>query len=331
MRQLCRSALAAASLAALGALPLAADDAAPPAEAARPPISQIEGTAPVETPQERMERFKRERGAGSDRPFDAMAAQAEADMQAQRDAAIGSSEVAESVSAAQSVEDYARAVERLQDELGEIGGGWGGTPCTDQEPDWAAQHDWVPYRKLARGDFQSEDPNKLRLTVAAKKGSAAAYLALVFSCVVTPNLAETRPGVFTASLGDVRYFVALSRKSSYLIADFDERSYAFQHEQQHFDIAHQLARWLNQSHDAISAKLVREGRSEQEALGRLQLAFGELMLKVQRDARALDSAYDRATLHGLESSVQTQWNFRIQDGLEAIAKGVKLETRAYTK
>lgn len=341
MRRVLCSALAALPLGALAALPLFADDAPPagdpasptiaaPETPARPPVSQIEGTAPVETPQERMERFKRERGAGSDKPFEGFAKQAELEMQRQREAAIGSATLAGELAAEQTVEDFSREVEKLQDQLGALATSWGGTPCMEQEPDWAAQDDWIRYRRLSREDYLSEQPAKLGLTVGTQQGTAAGYLALIFSCVVTPSVVqEGGGGAFIASLAAVRYFALLSRNNSYLVAD--ARDYALQHEQLHFQLAHQFARWLNKHHDAIRSKMTRRGRSRDEALGLLQLEFGKHMLAVQRDARALETAYDSETQHGLDSEAQTQWNFRIQDGLEAMAKGVKLETRAAAK
>ena len=58
--------------------------AAAPEEAKRAPITNIDGSAPAETPQDRLERFKREKGAGSDKPFEGFALQAEQEMERQR-------------------------------------------------------------------------------------------------------------------------------------------------------------------------------------------------------------------------------------------------------
>lgn len=169
----------------------------------------------------------------------------------------------------------------------------------------------------------------MNLTVVASQGRASAYLATLITCVVTPNVVQPEPnGLWVASLSNVRYMAVLSRESSYLIADAQD--YALAHEQLHFEIAHQLARWLTKNQETIRVKLTRQGRSKEEALGLLQLELGKHMLAVQRDVRALETAYDRETEHGLDSERQTQWNFRIQDGLEAMAKSVRLETRVPT-
>ena len=92
---LASTAFAEAEDAAGGEAPPASEEPAskaPPKE----PITSISGSPPAETLQERMERFKREKGAGSDKPFEGFATQAEADMQRQRDEAIsGPAQVAQ--------------------------------------------------------------------------------------------------------------------------------------------------------------------------------------------------------------------------------------------
>jgi hypothetical protein len=326
----------------------AAAETAPPEQPKRAPITNIGGSAPAETPQQRLERFKRERGAGSDKPFEGFATQAEQDMQRVRDAAISGSGVApgggatnasdasleqEILSDDEIAENRAQAQEMLQDRLFKLGA-WGGSGCVTEEPDWSQQDDWIRHRPLVRGDFLSEQDEKATLAVRVPNAVVGAYVALVFSCELKPVLRQVREGLWAAEIANVHYYALLSRNSSWWNADPTLRGsegYTLGHEQLHFDIADAFAKWLNQNRTKIVAKLRGSGRSPEEAVGQLQLSWAKHMLAVQEDFGAIETAYDRETKHGTVLDKQTFWSWRAKDGFAEIAKTVKLRTRKYVE
>ncbi len=326
----------------------AAAETAPPEEPKRAPITNIGGSAPAETPEQRLERFKRERGAGSDKPFEGFATQAEQDMQRQRDAAISGSGAVPGGGATNNsdaslekeilqddeiIEDRAQAQERLQDRLTKLGA-WGGSGCVTDEPDWSQQDDWIRHRPLVRGDFLSEKEEKAELAVRVPNAVAGAYVALVFSCELKPVLKQVREGLWSAEIESVHYYALLSRKDSWWNADPSLRGrdeYTLGHEQLHFDIADAFAKWLNQNRTKIVAKLRGSGRSPEVAFGQLQLSWAKHMLAVQEDFGTIETAYDRETKHGTVLDKQTFWSWRAKDGFAEIAKGMKLQTRKYVE
>lgn len=326
----------------------AAAETAPPEQPKRAPITNIGGSAPAETPQQRLERFKRERGAGSDKPFEGFATQAEQDMQRVRDAAIGGSGVVPGGGATNAsdaslekeilrddeiAENRAQATEMLQDRLMELGA-WGGSGCATEEPDWSQQDDWTRHRPLVRGDFLSEQEEKAKSAVHVPNSVTAAYVALLFSCELKPVLRQVREGLWSAEIANVHYYSLLSRKESWWNADPTLRgseAYTLGHEQLHFDIAEAFAKWLNQNRTKIIAKLRGTGRSPEEAVGQLQLSWAKHMLAVQEDFGAIETAYDRETKHGTVLDKQTFWSWRAKDGFAEIAKTVKLQTRKYVE
>jgi hypothetical protein len=334
MRDRARSALLFCFCSLLGApavpgIAAEGDESAEPAvaaEAAKPqPVTQITGSAPAETLQERMERFKREKGAGSDRPFDGFAAQAEADMQRQREEAIAGRTV-EDADADQSVENRVAARERLQDALARLGA-WGGSLCTEIEPAWSTQEDFIRFRKLNAGDFQSER-NKTPAAVSVSGAAPTGFAAILFSCEIQPLVQQVAEKQWIARPARVRYYAVLSRQQSWL-AEHPESREAFMlgHQQLHFDMANEYANWLNKDREARIAGVDAVGLSAADAMGKLQLKWGEHMLAVHEDFDALETAFDRDTKHGASSEKQTEWSFRLDDGFEALAKGVKLKTR----
>ena len=313
----------------------AAPEEKPPPPSA--PIDSIQGTAPTETPEERMERFKRERGAGSDHPFDGFATAAAQEAERRRLEAIGGGQPTERTAAEEALEaevlgddeiadSRSRELEHLQDKLATLGA-WGASGCVTQEPDWVTQDDWIRHRKLGRDDFLSTKEQKAKLAVKVPGGASAAYAAIVFSCELAPAVGQVREGVFAASVGKVRYYAMLSRRESYWspIADESEE-YTLGHEQLHFDIAESFARFLNQHQDQIRAKLTGSGKTAEVATGNLQIAWAKHMIAVQNDFEALQNAYDRETKHGAILKAQTAWQWRVQDGFPAISKGIRLET-----
>ena len=302
------------------------------AETERKPITSTSGSAHSETLQERMARFKREKGEGSDRPFDGFAAQAERDMQAQRSAAIGGD--ANSVRTkeereqwTENTEDRALELEMLEDRLAELSEPWGASGCYFEEPDWNAQDDFIKHRKLTRGDFLSEKEEKVKLAVRVPNSQTGAYVSLTFACVAQTQVRPTEDGKQLAEVTSVRYFALLSRNESFWspISD-DQLAYVLGHEQRHFDIAESFARHLNTLEAKLRARYRAAGRSPEEAMGKLQLEWGQLVKLVQEDFDRLETAYDRETKHGTVLDKQTEWHWRIDDGFAAIAKGVKLES-----
>jgi hypothetical protein len=330
-------AVCASPVGSAGDTPSSSGAAAPGASAPKEPVDSIQGTAPTETPQERMERFKRERGAGSDRPFDGFATAAAQEAERRRSESIGSAQPGERSAAEEALEaevlgddeiaeSRSKELEYLQDKLASLGA-WGASGCVTQEPDWGQQDDWIRHRKLARDDFQSTKEQKAKLAVKVAGATSAAYAAIVFSCALEPNVTEVRAGQFLATIAKVRYYAVLSRKDSYWspIADESEE-YTLGHEQLHFDIAESFARYLNQHQDKIRAKLSGIGKTADVATGNLQVAWAKHMIAVQNDFEAIQTVYDRDTKHGALLKEQTAWGWRVQDGFVAIAKGIRLET-----
>jgi hypothetical protein len=306
----------------------APDNSAPEPE--RKPITSTSGTAPSETLKERMERFKREKGAGSDRPFDGFATQAERDMQAQREAAIGGSP--DGVRTAEERKQWSsnaemRALEQelLEDSLEQLAATWGASGCFPEEPDWNAQDNIIKHRKLTRNDFLSEKEQKVQMAANVPGAQVGAYVALQFSCVVKSKITPLEDGRHQAEVTHARYFALLSRNESYWAPQSDGNlAYVLGHEQIHFDIAEAFARHLTSLEDKIRARMISVGKTPEEAIGRLQLQWGQHMKLVQEDFERIETAYDRETKHGILLDKQTEWKWRSEDGFEAIAKGIKL-------
>jgi hypothetical protein len=298
---------------------------APEAAAKPEPITQITGSAPAETLQERMERFKREKGAGSDRPFDGFATQAEAEMQRQRAEAIAGRTVQEA-EAEQSVENRVAARERLQDALAQLGA-WGGSLCVEVEPAWNTQDDFIRFRTLRADDFRSER-SKTLAAVSVPGAAPTGFAAILFSCEIQPLVQQVAEKQWIARPVRVRYYAVLSRQQSWL-AEHPESREAFMvgHQQLHFDMANEYALWLNKHGEARIAGIEAVGATAADATFKLQLKWGEHMLAVHEDFDALETAFDRDTKHGSATEKQTEWNFRLGDGFEALAKGIKLTTR----
>jgi hypothetical protein len=332
--------LAAAALAQEGGPPQdpaeAQTGATGEGEAAEPPkrepITQIGGTAPTETLQERMERFKREKGAGSDKPFEGFATQAEQEAQQRRAAALGE-QAREEAEAEEAVETRIEARETVQDRLQELGA-WGASNCAESEPAWSLQDDFIRHRKLARDDFRyAGERGKAAAAVRVPKVEPGGFAAIVFSCELKPQVNKVRDKeMYVATLAQLRYYALLSRKDSWLSPDAARReSYVIGHQQLHFDMANAFATWLTSKRDVIQTKLRGFGRTPEIALGELQLRVGEHMLDVHSDFDMLESVFDRDTKHGGDAEKQTAWNFRVGDGFPALAKGLRLETRKVTE
>jgi hypothetical protein len=295
----------------------------------REPITHIGGAAPTETLQERMERFKREKGAGSDKPFEGFATQAEQEMQRQREAAIGGRDV-DDAAAEQSVESRIAAREKLQDALFELGE-WGGSMCAEVEPAWSAQDDFIKHRKLSASDFLFAG-DKSVAAVAVPKAAPTGFAAILFSCEIQPVVQQVKDKLFIARPARVRYYALLSRRQSWLAEHAESReAFVVGHQQLHFDMANAFAGWLNQNRERTLARMQGAGPSPEVAIGRLQLQWAEHMLAVYDDFDALETAFDRDTKHGAAAEKQTEWSFRLGDGFEALAKGIRLATRSKTK
>lgn len=327
-------ALTGAACAVLLAANARADDAPPasgdaPTEAPKKaPITQIEGSPPEETLQQRMERFKREKGAGSDKPFEGFAAQAEADMQKQRADAIarGAGTVSEEAQAASAVETRVGARERTQDALAQLGA-WGGSGCVEIEPAWNTQDDFIRHRKLGVGDFLSSR-DESAAAVAVAKSPPLGFAAIVFSCEIAPDVQQIGEKQYIAHVSRVRYYAVMSRKRSWLAPHEPEKDAFFLgHQQLHFDMAESFTRWLNAHRGETIARFQGVGASPQLALGELQLAWAQHMLAVHEDFDTLETAFDRETKHGRETAKQTDWAFRLGDGFDVLTKGMKLLTR----
>jgi hypothetical protein len=294
------------------------------------PISQISGSAPTETVQERMERFKREKGAGSDKPFEGFADQAARQMEQARQEAISSPGQVEQMEAEASVESRVGARERLQDKLAALGA-WGGSGCVEIEPAWNTQDDFIRHRKLHADDFLSAI-DKSRAAVAVPKVAPTGFAAIQFSCEVQPQVQQASDGSFIARVVRVRYYAVLSRKESWLAEHAESREgFVIGHQQLHFDMAEAFAKWLNRHRDEGLESMLGVGRTPEIALGQLQIRWAGRMLAVHDDFDTIETAFDRDTKHGTATEKQTEWAFRLGDGFETLTKGMKLETRAKTK
>jgi hypothetical protein len=303
----------------------ASGDAQPPAEAKPEPITRIGGSAPEETVQQRMERFKREKGAGSDKPFEGFAAQAAAEMERQRQEGIGASTPAEQ-EAEVAVESRVAARERLQDELAKLGA-WGGSMCVEVEPAWNTQDDFIRHRKLRANDFRATR-DKSHAAVAVSKVAPYGFAAILFSCEIEPRVQQGNGGSYVASVVRVRYYTVLSRKESWLAEHAQNReAFLIGHQQLHFDMAEAFADWLNKHRNDTIARMQAAGRSPEIALGQLQLLWAQHMLDVYDDFDALETAFDKDTKHGTATEKQTEWAFRVHDGFDVLTKGMKLRTR----
>jgi hypothetical protein len=320
--------------------------AAAPEAAKREPITNIGGSAPAETPQQRLERFKREKGAGSDKPFEGFATEAEREMQRRRDAAIAGSGVAPGGGAtnasdasleaeilkddAEAAENRAKAREQLEDLIAKHGSAWGPTTCFADAQDWSNGDDLIRHRQLTRDDFLSEKQESAKLAVKVPGAVAAAYVAVNFSCDLKPKVAQIREGLWSAEVDDVNFYALLSRRRSWWNDTLQgPDQYTLGHEQLHFDLAEAFMRWLNQNRPQLLAKLRGTGKTADEATGNLQLAWSKLMLAVSEDFDAIETAYDRETKHGTVLEQQTFWSWRANDGFSEIAKTVRLQTRKY--
>jgi hypothetical protein len=139
---------------------------------------------------------------------------------------------------------------------------------------------------------------------------------------------HAQEGRFIARLERIRYYAVLSRKDSWLAEHREDReAFLVGHQQLHFDIAEAFAKWLNAGRDARSEGMQGAGASPGVATGQLQLELAKHMLAVREDLDALETEFDERTKHGLDTERQTEWVFKIGDGLEAIAEGIKLQTR----
>jgi hypothetical protein len=294
----------------------------------REPITKIGGSAPTETLQERMERFKREKGAGSDKPFEGFAAQAEAEMQRQRAEAIAGGAAVQNEEAANqvAVESRIGARERLQDRLAALGA-WGGSGCTEIEPAWNTQDDFTRHRKLRADDFLFPR-DKSVAAVSVPNAAPLGFAAIAVSCEIQPDVQQASDGNYIARVARVRYYAVLSRKESWL-AEHEQGREAFLvgHQQLHFDMAEEFAKWLNAHRDEPLARMQGVGRTPQLALGQLQLSWAGHMLAVADDFDTIETAFDRATKHGRQTEKQTEWAFKLDDGFEALTEGLKLATR----
>lgn len=308
------------------------DEAKQPSEVPqREPVTSIQGSAPSETLQERMERFKREKGAGSDKPFEGFAAQAEAEMQRQRAEAIASApEQVEEIEAEAAVESRVGARERLQDKLATLGA-WGSSGCVEIEPAWNTQDDFIRHRKLRADDFLARR-DKSAAAVSVSGAPPLGFAAIAFSCEIGAQVQQTGDNSYVAHVTRVRYYAVLSRKDSWLAEHAENRdAFLVGHQQLHFDMADEFAKWLNLHRDEPLASMQGAGRTPQLALGQLQLRWAQHMLSVHDDFDAIETAFDRDTKHGRSTEKQTEWAFKLDDGFDALTKGLKLETRGKPK
>jgi hypothetical protein len=287
------AAFAAGWLAACAGAPAEPPETAPAAEAA----------APLSPERQRLENWKAENAAGDPRSGFARAAEAEAERR--RSAAL------ERGVAPEALDSELRAMQ-----LEELASGGGG--CLAQEPDLAAQEDWIRHRALERGDFRAA-----RGAAAGGKEPLGAYVSILLTCVASVRSAESAEGV-TVELDRVRFFPLLSRNRSW----WDPKNpmnpeWVLRHEQLHFDIAELFAAEENARIDEIRRQ-TRATRPDFDAAAyAFRARLGEHLVAQQRALAEAEERYDRETQHGSDAAQQTAWFARVKRGIGAVRAGAR--------
>jgi hypothetical protein len=283
-----------AACAGTPAEPPAPGPAAAPAEAAAP--------APLSPERQRLENWKAANPAGDPRAEFARAAEAEAERRRTEALANG-------------VTPDALDAEIRSMQLEELASGGGG--CIPEEPDWAAEDDWIPHRRLERADFRG-NPGELDLGPGREVG---AYVAVRLACVATTRATEGADGV-TVELDRVRFFAMLSRDRSW----WNERpggnpEWLLRHEQLHFDIAELFAAELNARIETIREQ-TRATRADFDAAAyAFRARLAEQLVAQQRAFEEVERRYDRETKHSADVTQQTAWFARTKRGLAAVRSG----------
>jgi hypothetical protein len=282
---------AAALLAAL--LAGCAGAAPPPQPAPEPAPPEAAAPAPLSPERQRLENWKAENAAGDPRAGFARAAEEEAERR-------------RSDALTRGVTPDALDAELRAMQLEELASGGGG--CLPQEPDWAAEDDWIRHRSLAREDFRAAAP--------------PTEPAIRLACVATTHAVESPEGV-TVELDGVRFFAVLSRNRSWWNPEAPGNdAWRLRHLQLHFDVAELFAAEENARIDEIRAE-TRATRPDFDAAAyAFRSRLAERLAAQQHAYEEVDRRYDRETQRGADTVQQTAWFARVKRGLGAVRAGV---------
>jgi hypothetical protein len=291
------AALCAGLLAACAGAP-AEPPAAAPAEAAAP----APAPAPLSPERQRLENWKAANAVGDPRGGFARAAEEEAARR--RDEAL-----------ARGVTPDALDAELRSMQLEELASGGGG--CLPEEPDWAAEDDWIPHRRLERADFRGDRGD----VEIGGNLAVGAYVTVRLACVATARSTEAANGV-TVELDRVRFFALLSRNRSWWNdGGQGNAEWLLRHEQLHFDIAELFAAELNARVEAIRSE-TRATRADFDAAAyAFRARLAEQLTAQQRAFEEVERRYDRETEHSANMTQQTAWFARVKRGLGAVRAG----------
>ncbi len=93
------------------------------------------------------------------------------------------------------------------------------------------------------------------------------------------------------------------------------------HEQLHVELARMLSEELTEKFEQGRVVVRGEGRSEEAAIARFQLRWGNHIRGARDELRRLERAYDRETDFGNDAARQSAWQMRVGDGLAAVRAG----------
>ena len=285
-------------------------------KAEAPPPAPTAAAAPLPTVSPDRQRFERwkEAGPAADPRAD-FARRAEAEAERRRSEALGRSVVPGS--------DGVEA-EMQHQRLAELSDWTGG--CFAEEPDFAAQNDWIPHRQLVREDFRERGRSDDEKSVVVKiPGTVVgAYVRVMLACVVRTRVYEGEPGRFTAELEDVRFFSMLSRDGSWWNPESGANpEWVLRHEQLHFDVAELFAAEQNASVERVRQETRQSGTHPEGATRAFRVRLAEYLAAQQKRFEEVEHQYDRETRHGTDFAMQTEWFGRVKRGLGAVRAGVE--------
>ena len=305
-----RPAAWAAALFAGCVAPASFGEPPPPApRAVEPERAEEPGMGQREKFEERM-RALREKGGEGD--FSGFENDALEEAQLRREEAIRAGEQDQHLGELDPLEE-----EMFQDSLNEMGL-WGATGCFARPPDLSHQEDLALYGTLTKDDFMEKRPDRTR----APGGEAVrlhAYVFVVVGCAVNAQVERTPDDEWIARASRATYFPMISRMRSWWNPDSRRaKEEVLAHEQLHVELARMLSDELTEKFDQGRVVVRGEGRSEEAAIARFQLRWGNHIRKARDEFRRLERTYDRETDFGNDPRRQVAWQARIGDGLAAV-------------
>ena len=280
-----------------------------------PPDAAAPATAiPLSPERQRLEAWKE--GQASVDPRGDFARAAEAEAEQRRSEALARNTPA----GTDAIEAEMRA--HQMEELASWTGG-----CFAEEPDFSVQEDLIRHRKLTRDDFRDpEEDTDVESAIDMPGAVTEAYVAIRLACVVRTKVRENGSGAFTAELETVRFFSLLSRDRSWWNPEAPTNpEWILRHEQLHFDVAELFAEEQNANVARVRDE-TREARDDPEAAAyALRAHLATYLEAQQRNFEAVETQYDRETLHGNDFERQTEWFARVRRGLGAVRAGLAVE------